>query len=291
MPSSRNPIPSLEPLPLQLPSGSVLWWSIDVGTLSADVMECASRILSGAELDRISRLRRSTQRNEALISRAALRLILSWFCGVPAQHWVLAPDAFGRPVVKAPATHGIPCFNVSHRQGQVHICIRWDGAVGIDVEYVDDDFDFMLVAQSVLSSSEMLHLTEVHESIRKRTFFRHWVVKEAYVKALGLGLSKDLTRVELISRGQHEWHLRVDCTHGDDPGLWQICPEDTSSRHVAAMVTTGTPVLSPLPCFRVIASPEDFLKLLESELTRRSCRNERTDRLQADPTGNGQGRP
>ena len=83
-------------------------------------------------------------------------------------------------------------FNLSHANG-VTACIVTDGECGIDCECVRPCR--MRVAKKVFSDEEQAALEAVGESGRDMLFFRIWTLKEAFVKALGIGISYPMNTV------------------------------------------------------------------------------------------------
>jgi 4'-phosphopantetheinyl transferase len=70
-------------------------------------------------------------------------------------------------------------------------------AVGVDCEYVRQDIDIEMVMPLVFSNRELDVARKKPLEDRRDMFFRVWVAKEAYVKATGLGLALDLTKVHI----------------------------------------------------------------------------------------------
>ena len=78
-----------------------------------------------------------------------------------------------------------PEFNISH-SGDWVIGIAGDGPLGVDVEEIKPGYALLI---DVLSSREFQTLEKMSESKRTTQFIRLWTLKEAYLKALGLGLN------------------------------------------------------------------------------------------------------
>ena len=85
-------------------------------------------------------------------------------------------------------------FNLSH-SGRIVLCAISDMAVGVDVEYIDDEID-LNIAKHYFYNSE-------YETIMKSEnppdeFFKYWVLKESYMKYTGLGMNLELDGFEII---------------------------------------------------------------------------------------------
>jgi 4'-phosphopantetheinyl transferase len=98
---------------------------------------------------------------------------------------VQQPD--GRPpVVARPAGSGLYLSKAS--RGAVTVVSVADSPVGVDVEGVDADGE---IPWNVLHPAEAAMLQARDGLARARAFARLWSLKEAYAKALGVGLSRE----------------------------------------------------------------------------------------------------
>lgn len=90
------------------------------------------------------------------------------------------------PVLVEPKDRGL-YLSTSHRR-QIAAMAVARSQVGVDVEIVDAPNE---IPWNVLHPSEAAMLIRVDETARARSFARLWSLKEAYLKALGLGLSRE----------------------------------------------------------------------------------------------------
>lgn len=97
-------------------------------------------------------------------------------------------------------------FNISHTNGCVVVAFFQD-SVGIDVEFLNLDFDYTDIIKASFSKKEQEFVGERHYR-----FFEFWVAKEAYFKYLGTGLYKDLKDVyvaEIIENRIYLWDKKL----------------------------------------------------------------------------------
>ena len=86
-------------------------------------------------------------------------------------------------------------FSLAHARGMV-ACAGTDApAVGIDVESVDRDVDANRIAGRFFAPVEAAHLDQLDGDARRDRFFDLWTLKEALVKALGVGMAAALDRL------------------------------------------------------------------------------------------------
>ena len=133
------------------------------------------------------------RKNEILIVQSVLRLLLSqYFPGTEPRDWRIERTAEGKPYLSGPA----PCvFNLAHSHGVALLAFGPSGQLGVDVEKVDPARDLAEIAASVFAPEEIGAMSESGGGVRTSSFFELWALKEAYVKAVGRGLSFDLKSV------------------------------------------------------------------------------------------------
>lgn len=92
------------------------------------------------------------------------------------------------------------CFNLSHTQSLIACAITNGSQVGIDVEEQGRilSSDALAFARRKFSEEEAVGLEQITDPVeRNRRFLQLWTLKEAYLKALGKGVSgttlKDIT--------------------------------------------------------------------------------------------------
>jgi 4'-phosphopantetheinyl transferase len=71
--------------------------------------------------------------------------------------------------------------------------------VGIDIEAIKHDFPVAEIAPAVFSPDELVQFFKLPADAKRAEFFRAWVAKEAYLKALGKGLSIEPNMLEVAS--------------------------------------------------------------------------------------------
>ena len=89
-------------------------------------------------------------------------------------------------------------YNLSHAAG-IAACIVSDRRCGIDCEAVREYRPNVM--RRAFSEAERRSVEKAPEDKRDELFFRLWTLKEAYVKALGIGISYPLDTVEFSFEG------------------------------------------------------------------------------------------
>jgi 4'-phosphopantetheinyl transferase len=204
---------------------------------SAQPPEIAT-ILSHDERDRASRFHSMKDRARYVFAHAVLRNVLSRYVDHTPQDIQFARNPFGKPFVDE--TRGIaPEFNLSHAGELVLVGVCDSQRVGIDVEEIRPMDDVSSIAESHYTQQECAFIFGKPPEHRELAFFHCWTRKEAYVKALGKGLSIPLNSFETLS--QAGFGQSAD-SGSDSPynESWQLADLDVPEGYVAAVaVETG----------------------------------------------------
>ena len=112
-------------------------------------------------------------------------------------------------------------FNLSHTQGAVLIAVAQGREIGVDVEWQRPMEDLEGMARTVMSDTEAVHWQKLAPELRCQTFYRLWTRKESYLKAIGLGLFRDLHEVTVpVSSGFLDEAAIVADQNGDS--AWRV---------------------------------------------------------------------
>jgi 4'-phosphopantetheinyl transferase len=176
--------------PIALPDSTLIHvWRLSIPVMrAADVMP----VLAEDERIRAARFVFEKDRDQFVIVRGWLRRL----CGAYMDR---APDALrfqygpaGKPALAADDASIDLRFNVSHSRDCALLAFSLGRDVGVDVEHIEDRLNVLDLAQSCFSETELRSFQACAPGERLGTFFRYWTSKEAYIKALGDGLSMPL---------------------------------------------------------------------------------------------------
>src|SRR4029434_9313345 len=155
-------------------------------------------LLSTVEQDRASKFKFETDRRRYIIAHAALRSILSIYVNSPARELQFASGPYGKPKLASIHDNKKIAFNLSHSHEVALIAITQGREIGVDVEWVREDFVFDEVAQRFFTSREVAALRALPLHLQREAFYKCWTSKEAFLKAKGTGLSGQLDEVEMV---------------------------------------------------------------------------------------------
>jgi 4'-phosphopantetheinyl transferase len=161
--------------------------------VGAEELESLARGLAPDERERAAAFALEAARRRFIVTRALLRRSLSRYADVAPEGWVFSRGPHGKPRLDgAQAALGL-CFNVSHTAG-LGVCAVARSEVGVDVQNTTHPLPAH-VRERYLTELEREELRRLPESERVARFFEYWTLKEAYVKARGLGFSLPLGQI------------------------------------------------------------------------------------------------
>jgi 4'-phosphopantetheinyl transferase len=148
-------------------------------------------LLNDEERGRASRFRFERDRIHFGLARGILRSLLSDYCSMPPNEIAMRYSPSGKPALANPQHQDLQ-FNLSHSHGLAVFAFARGRRVGIDVELTRKMKDEDKIVQRFFSPEEIAAYQALSAEARQRGFFNCWARKEAFVKALGEGLSHPL---------------------------------------------------------------------------------------------------
>jgi 4'-phosphopantetheinyl transferase len=176
----------------------VVWIHAFALDAPADVQDRCGQWLSPPERERAARFRFEEDRRRYVVAHGYLRRVLGAYCGTPPASVELCEGAGGKPVLRnAPAGVGAVTFSLTHSHGRALVAVGAGLDAGVDLEQVREEVDCAALAERFFARREWQAIMAAEPAGRRRAFFRHWVGKEAVLKARGTGLRAPLHQCEL----------------------------------------------------------------------------------------------
>ena len=167
---------------------SILVWTVALSAVPEPLWPRLARLLDDEERAKAARFAFERHRRQHIAAHALKRLMLSAVAPRPPQCWMFETAARGKPRV-APTTG--PRFNLSHCDGRVACAVSENVELGVDVEPLSRHAPLEL-APRYFAPDEAGWLGSLPPPDRPLGFFRLWTLKEAYIKATGLGMAQEL---------------------------------------------------------------------------------------------------
>lgn len=217
-----------------LAAGEVHVWLCAAETqVDADWLAAARGLLNAEEQARQDRFVFERNRRQFAVARVLVRQILASYSGIAAAELRFVANQYGRPaLVQAAALE----FNLSHTDGLAALAVTRTGEIGVDVEDADRRSRPEEVAEHFFAPTEVAALMALPEGERRARFFDLWTLKEAYIKARGMGLAIPLDAFAYdLSRGRQAIDLAIDASLGDPRAGWEFFLDDPTPRHRLAL--------------------------------------------------------
>jgi 4'-phosphopantetheinyl transferase len=207
-------------------------WAVNLNAAGFD-MGVWRRRLSTREQERADRFKFSHDRRRYIVAHVALRAILGAYLKVSGDNLQFSEGENGKPRLTRVASARSIEFNLSHSHEKALIAVAHGRVVGVDIELVKSDFAFHDVAKHFFTHREVAALTALPPILQRRSFYKCWTSKEAFLKAKGVGLSGALDEVEISC----DTGNRVEI-HAAVPGWW-LTGIDPCDGYEGALVVEG----------------------------------------------------
>jgi 4'-phosphopantetheinyl transferase len=214
-------------------------WFID---LAREPSEDEWALLSEDERERALRLIIPSKRRQSVRARAALRHVLAGYLpdsdprGLRFEY-----GEHGKPTL---VQAGAPTFNLSHSHelGLLGVVVdNPDLRLGVDIEHARPGRAFEAIAEHFFTDEEAAWLASLGPEQCASGFYRMWTHKEAYLKALGTGLSFSSRGFSLAVDAEPAT-LRSTSWPGDRPWQWRFAALACSTDYAAAACWMGEPL-------------------------------------------------
>lgn len=194
-----------------------------------------SALLSPEESERAARFVFEKDRKSSAISWGWVREILSRYADVPPENWRFRREEYGKPEIENPIPSLPLRFNLSHTQGLSACAVHLGRDVGVDVEYIERKSATEEVARRSFAEAEFEELRRQPEARRKDRFFDYWTLKEAYIKAVGRGISLGLQEFAFDLSAPGNPKVTFSDKLDDRPDGWTFYQDHPGPLHRAAL--------------------------------------------------------
>lgn len=158
-------------------------------------------LLSEKEQQKAVRFRQDRDRQSSVVARGVLRLLLAEYTGIPLAEITFGYLATGKPYLVS--SDADVSFNVSHSDDWVVLVFGRNCNVGIDVEKIKRQKKVSEIAARYFLPEE-IDLMETSAD-KAALFFQLWAYKEAYIKACGSALFRELGRIFVPVEAEESW--------------------------------------------------------------------------------------
>ena len=227
-----KPAPTKHP---HLDSTDVHVWRADLN-LEENLVSYVKQHLSEEERQRASRFHFKRHRRRYIIARGILRDLLGRYLDKAPERIQLDLTRFGKPYIDGDSLQ----FNVAHSGELAILAFTRDRFVGVDIERIRPFTDAGKFVDRYFSAGEQDEYRRLPEDQKPEAFFNCWTRKEAYIKAVGEGLSHPLNTFDVsMEPGQPARLLHVG---GDEKeaAKWTLVAFSPGTGYAAALAVQGT---------------------------------------------------
>lgn len=229
------------PRDLCLSGDEVHVWRVSLER-SASAVEKLLDTLAPDERQRAQRFHFEHDRLRFVVARGVLRDILGRYLRRPPELIRFAYNEYGKPALAE--DESVIRFNVSHSQDAALYACTLGREVGVDIEFLRDDFASLEIAERFFSEAEMRALGSLPTHLQTQAFFNCWTRKEAYIKALGEGLSHPLDCFAVSLKPQEPARLISTDKDPSEAARWAIIDLNPFRGYAAAVaVRLNSPTL------------------------------------------------
>lgn len=243
---------------LDLPDGGVhLWFAFPDEWKDPTLIESARHLLGDEELTRMEKFHFPEHRHLYLVSHLLLRTTLSRYSHFLPKSWQFVTNDHGKPRLD-PDAGSIPlCFSLSHTKGLSVVGVTREGEIGVDVEQARRSVNAAELSRRFFSQEENAALEELPPSRLQAQFPLYWTLKEAYIKALGRGLSHPLDSFSFCLTGERPHRIGFSAEEPQEPQKWRFALIAPRPQSVAAVcVASAKGKATELSCTLALPSGE-----------------------------------
>ena len=156
-----------------------------------------SNLLSTDEVNRANKFRFVKHKQRFIAARGILRELLGNYLDIDPKSLVFQYSDRGKPLLTNSSEADILQFNISHSHNYGLYGFAIDDLIGVDIEHLREMPDAVKIAKRFFAPVEYEFIASLDSEQQQQVFFRLWTAKEAYLKAVGTGLTGSLAGVTI----------------------------------------------------------------------------------------------
>ncbi len=176
------------------------------------------------------------------ISHGIKRLILAKYLNTSPKSIIFDCNNYGKPVIALWQNPLNLQFNISHSNNLILMAITIKDDIGIDVEYNQKELCENELISAICSSKEQLFFSNLNDTQEKKmAFYRCWTRKEAYLKAIGIGLITNLKNisVDLNEFPANKWISFHNSLERETEVQWKLFPINVGKSYTGSIIATS----------------------------------------------------
>ncbi len=224
------------PESLNLSSDHIDVWLCHLKDLSSDINEFYN-LLSDDERDRADKLKVEDKRRQYIITRGTLRRRLALLTNIDPEDFVFEYLKQGKPVLTNDPRCVDITLNVSHSNEFALIAISRKHHIGVDIEKINHDSDPNQLVTRFFSKAEQSEFRALPEAIRAKAFCACWTRKEAFIKAIGDGITYGLDTFDVTVDPEVQRPEINLLKHSEE--TWSVINLPINDEYMACLASNG----------------------------------------------------
>ncbi|WP_160061945.1 4'-phosphopantetheinyl transferase family protein [Psychromonas sp. L1A2] len=165
-------------------------WFIEPHQLSTEAMTSLRALLSNEETLKLQQYKNKPAQHTSTVTRALCRLILAQYTNKTPASLKFIRNRHGKPelVDNINALR----FNLSHNNELIVMVVCANDDIGCDIENPKRKISIEPISRRYFAKQEHKQLSHLTGEQQKQRFFEIWTLKEAFVKATGIGIALGL---------------------------------------------------------------------------------------------------
>jgi 4'-phosphopantetheinyl transferase len=215
-------------------------WLVSLAAQDEFQLYALRQWLTPPEQERADRFLFDRHRHRFVVGRARLRQLLGLYLGKAPLDIDFQYDGLGKPSFRGSAPGNGLCFNFSNSDQAALLAVADDVELGVDIERLRPLTNLEGLAKRFFTATETEQILATQGAAQQATFFRCWTRKEAYLKAVGKGLTYPLNKV-LVTVGEEE-PARIVSIDGNEAAAdpWRIEHLQPAAGYFGAVARSGS---------------------------------------------------
>ncbi|MFZ6734074.1 4'-phosphopantetheinyl transferase family protein [Undibacterium sp. Ji42W] len=194
-------------------------------------------LLTGVEQKRAQRYLQQDDRDRYLGGRVLSKLAVAKMCGIPPEEISVVTATSGKPFVSFIKENIVaPAISISHAGDLVVVALQFGADIGVDVELFNHDVTLDDLMGVVCSKEEIAEINLPGTKNKAQKFYEFWVLKEAYLKVTGDGLSADARKLVFSVDTTSKVSL-LNGLDSSNAGDWDFLLRKYDELHVIALAS------------------------------------------------------
>jgi 4'-phosphopantetheinyl transferase len=223
---------------LTLAGDEVHVWQAELDRTTSHVRALLNT-LDPDERVRARRFRFPRDREHFIVAHGLLRVILGRYLHENPHTLRFSYNPHGKPALVEGYSDHTVSFNLSHASGLALYAVTRGRRVGIDLERIEPKFANEQIAEQFFSPRETATLRSLPPHLQHEAFFNCWTRKEAYLKAVGEGLSSSLDQCEVTLVPGEPARLLRPVGNQQDSAPWSLRAFTPRPGYTAALAVEG----------------------------------------------------